>query len=258
MAHIPPPLVGGPRDGSGTRVRLTPLKHRWPAGPRRSRPQPVRHPAGWPGAAPGWRSAGQATPQTMAASARLNTYHDQPPTWARMKSTTAPNRSRSMTLPTAPPAMAPSAAPVSAESARRSHRASATTITQRQHRQHHPAPGAQPVQQPERDPAVPHHDEIEHRQQTDAPNLRQPQPVQHPVLARLIGREHQQRNDDAQQRVTIAPHAAARQTRPDSTASAQRAHSAGCAGLLAHFRQHPPAARAFVAGGRLNTYGSDI
>ena len=51
----------------------------------------------------------RATPQTIAASATLNTYQDQPKAWAWMKSTTAPKRSRSITLPTAPPAMAPSA-----------------------------------------------------------------------------------------------------------------------------------------------------
>ena len=79
----PAPAAAGRRPGGcgdGTMARsLSRRPARRQGGPARARaPAGARRPS----------STSAPTPQTMAASARLNTYHDQPQAWAWMKSTT--------------------------------------------------------------------------------------------------------------------------------------------------------------------------
>src|SRR5439155_22910166 len=64
------------------------------------------------GAGQRMRRASSATPTLMAESATLNAGQWYPRQWKSRKSTTAPNRPRSMRLPTAPPKMNPRASRV--------------------------------------------------------------------------------------------------------------------------------------------------
>ena len=95
-----------------------------------------------------------------------------------MKSTTAPKRMRSITLPMAPPAMAPRAIATSRVSARRSQRPRATTIASGDGGEQQRAPAAIGLEQAEGDALVPHHGEAEHRQQVDAAEIGQAQDVE--------------------------------------------------------------------------------
>ena len=61
-----------------------------------------------------------ATPTQIALSATLKAGQCTEPTWKSRKSTTAPRRSRSMTLPTAPPMISPIARASNGLEARRS------------------------------------------------------------------------------------------------------------------------------------------
>ena len=113
---------------------------------------------------------------------------------------------------------------------------------------------AEAGQQAEGDAAVPHHGQVQHRQQHDLAELRQVDAVQHPPFAGLVGASQHAAAPASTSPSAVMPSAAhaapRRQTRPRSTASAQRRHSAGCAGWRADLRQHPPAAGAFGAGRR--------
>ena len=154
-----------------------------------------------------------------------------------MKSTTAPKRSRSITLPIAPPAMAPSATAASrARPGAAKHRARRRLPAPRRRARANSTP-PRPLSSPKVTPRFQTIVEVEHRQQHDLADFRQIEHVQHPPLAGLVGRQHEHsasrpRPSDrcGSCRRRRSHHAAARHTRPDSTASAQRAQSPGWPG----------------------------
>src|SRR5262245_7435113 len=88
------------------------------------------------------------TPITMAESATLKAGQCHWPMWKSAKSNTAPQRSRSITLPMAPPMTRPMPQPVSVRSVRRSHMKrpiqTATAIADRSHAGSAPSPASRP------------------------------------------------------------------------------------------------------------------
>ena len=209
-------------------------------------------------------STSAATPQTIAASATLNTYQDhtgRERTWAWMKSTTAPKRSRSMHV-------ADRAAGDGADGDGHQPRLGpAQPDAQRHHdgqrdaSQHQMAPVARPAPKPVSRPKVTPWFHTMVRSSTGSstigPVCGEVDAVQHPGLAGLVGRQHHQGRDDAERRnarVTLhAQRLSLNSPRWHDQAGFDRVGAAQAQRrmrrLRADFRQHAPAAGAFRARG---------
>ncbi len=157
-----------------------------------------------------------------------------------MKSTTQPKRRRSITLPIAPPPMAPSAIAASWVSARRPNRERGDHAD-RQAGEHEMAPLAEPGQQVEGHAAISHHGQVEHRGQHDRRAPRQVDRRQDRPFADLVGEQHQHGDEQPLADMAIPPMVSSREfTRAGLTRPAGRpvrtpprrrsAQSAGCLG----------------------------